>query len=55
MKIKVVCINNMHYPLSLKLDKEYEAKDNGDFYIIIDENLEFCQFPKEIFELQVSI
>lgn len=49
--IKVICINNDLYPLSLELNKEYDVKDMGDHYIIVDNNHEDCNFPKEIFKI----
>lgn len=49
--VKVICINNDYYPLSLLLNKEYEAKEEDFFYIIIDENLEEYYYPKEIFKV----
>jgi hypothetical protein len=47
--IKVICINNEYYPLSLQLNKEYEAKEEDNCYIILDETLEEYYYPKEIF------
>lgn len=47
--MKVVCINNDNYPLSLELRKEYEVLETNNFYIIIDKNLEDCKYPKNCF------
>lgn len=49
--IKIICINNDYYPLSLKLNKEYEAKEHEFYYIILDETLEEYYYPKEIFNV----
>jgi hypothetical protein len=46
----VICIDNKNYPISLELNKEYQAKESENFYIIIDSNLEDNYFPKNIFE-----
>ena len=53
--MKIICINNDNYPLSLELNKEYEAKEIGNFYVLIDCNLENCYYPKEIFKLNNNI
>jgi hypothetical protein len=50
--IKIICVNNDFYPLSLHLNKEYEAKEEGFFYIILDETLEEYYYPKELFKLK---
>lgn len=52
MILKIKCISNLNYPLSLKLHEIYEAIEIKDFYLILDENLEYCEFPKELFELE---
>lgn len=52
--MKVICINNNYYPLSLELNKEYEVVENGDYFIITDDNLEDCEYPKELFRLLQS-
>jgi len=54
--MRVKCINNKNYPLALEIDKEYEVveKDNY-FFIIVDENLEECEYPKSIFEIKKNI
>jgi hypothetical protein len=49
--MKVICINNNYYPTSLELNKEYEAKEHESFYLILDENLEECYYPKELFRI----
>jgi len=46
----VICIDNKNYPTSLELNKEYQAKESENFYIITDSNLEDNHFPKNIFE-----
>lgn len=51
IKIKIICINNDYYPVSLKLNKEYEAKEHELYYIILDETLEEYYYPKEIFKV----
>lgn len=47
--IKIICVNNDYYPASLKLNKEYDAKEDGLFYIILDETLEEYYYPKNLF------
>jgi len=48
--VKIICINNDYYPVSLQLNKEYEAKEDYFYYIILDESLEEYYYPKEIFK-----
>lgn len=48
-KIKITCINNKNYPVSLEMNKQYEAIDNGFFYVIVDDNFDEYEYPKEIF------
>jgi hypothetical protein len=51
--MKVTCINNKYYPLSLSLNKIYNVeRETSVNYIIIDENYEECEYPKEIFEIK---
>lgn len=47
--MKIICIDNRQYPLSLELNKEYEARETEDSYVIVDENSEDCEYPKKIF------
>lgn len=47
----VICINNEYYPLSLELNKEYSVRETEKSYIIVDGNLEECEYPKEIFRV----
>lgn len=49
--VRVICINNDHYPVSLQLNKEYEAKEYDNFYIIIADNLEPEKFSKDLFKI----
>lgn len=48
-KANVICIDNLNYPISLQINKIYEVLENDFFYIIIDENYDEHQYPKEIF------
>jgi hypothetical protein len=48
--VLIICINNDQYPLSLELNKEYYANETKNSYIIIDENYEDVEYPKEIFK-----
>jgi hypothetical protein len=50
--INVICINNEHYPVSLELNKEYEAKEQGDFYLIMNNDLEYEKFLKILFKIK---
>lgn len=52
--MKVICINNDYYPLSLEIDKEYDAIEKGNRFIITDDNLEDCEYPRELFRLLQS-
>jgi hypothetical protein len=46
----IICINNFGYPLSLELNKQYYfVSEKENHYIILDENLEECEFPKDLF------
>lgn len=48
-KVNIICINNFDYPISLEINKKYEALDIGFFYLIVDENYEDNEYPKDIF------
>lgn len=48
-KVNVICINNSNYPISLEINRTYEALESDFFYIIIDENHDDHEYPKEIF------
>lgn len=48
-KIKVICIDNANYPISLEVNKEYEGVDCGIYYMITDENHDSYEYPKELF------
>jgi hypothetical protein len=48
-KVTIICIDNSNYPISLEINKTYEALESDFFYIIIDENYDHYEFPKEIF------
>lgn len=50
--MRVICVDNKNYPLSLELNKEYEVLEKGDFFILIDKNLEDCEYPKKLFEIK---
>lgn len=50
--MRVICINNKHYPLSLEINKEYEVIEKNNHYLIVDHNLEDCEYPKDIFEIK---
>jgi hypothetical protein len=51
--MKVICINNSYYPVSLSLNKIYNVeRETKVGYIIIDENHESWEYPKEIFEIK---
>lgn len=48
--MRVECINNDYYPASLTLKKQYlVVKEEGIFYVILDDSLEEYFFPKELF------
>jgi hypothetical protein len=47
--MKVICINNINYPLSLEINKEYEVIEKNNYFIVVDSNLEDCEYPKELF------
>ena len=47
--MKVICINNNDYPLSLELNKEYEVLEKDNLYVLLDHNLEDCEYTKELF------
>jgi hypothetical protein len=50
--MRVICINNKNYPLSLYLNKEYEVvRVEEFFYVILDETLEEYLYPIELFEI----
>lgn len=50
--MRVVCIDNSYYPLSLSLNKEYNViKDKDGFFSIIDNSLEEYFFPKNLFKV----
>jgi hypothetical protein len=51
MKIIIICVDNTNYPVSLELNKKYEATQNGNYYCIIDENFEDYKYPIEIFKV----
>ena len=48
-KIRIICIDNTNYPVSLEVNKEYEGVDCGISYMIVDENYESYEYPKELF------
>lgn len=48
----VICVNNSSYPVSLEVNKEYEAKEIDGFYQILDETLEEYLYPKEFFKIK---
>lgn len=50
--MRVICIDNKNYPLSLEINKEYEVLEKNDNFIIVDENLEDCEYPKSMFEIK---
>jgi hypothetical protein len=50
--MRVICINNKNYPISLSLNKEYEVVRTEEFfYVILDETLEEYLYPIELFEI----
>lgn len=50
--MQVICINNSYYPVSLSLNKKYNVlREEGLFYIIVDESYEEYLFPKELFKV----
>ena len=51
--MQVICKDNSYYPLSLCLNCKYKViKETDISYIIIDENKEEHNYPKEIFEVE---
>lgn len=51
--MKVTCISNKYYPLSLSLNKVYDVKKETNVgYAIVDENYEEWEYPKEMFEIK---
>lgn len=54
--MKVICINNTYYPVSLKVGKIYNIeRENEVSYIIVDENQEEVSYPKKLFEVQKNL
>jgi|694.fasta_scaffold45954_3 hypothetical protein len=54
--MKVICISNLYYPLSLSLNKEYQVfREKEFFYSILDDNLEEYFFPKNLFKVIENI
>jgi hypothetical protein len=50
--MRVICINNKDYPISLVLNKEYDVvRRDGFFYVILDESLEEYLYPVDFFEV----
>jgi hypothetical protein len=50
--MRVICINNKNYPVSLSLNKEYEVvRIEEFFYVILDETLEEYLYPIDFFEI----
>jgi hypothetical protein len=50
--MRVICINNSYYPLSLTLNKEYQVvREKECFYSIMDDNLEEYFFYKDLFKV----
>ena len=50
--MRVICINNEGYPLSLKLRAEYTVHIvEENFYVIVDEYLEDQRYPLHLFEI----
>jgi hypothetical protein len=51
--MKVICIDNRYYPLSLEIGKEYKViKEENEFYFIEDFNGEEYFYPKNLFEIK---
>lgn len=50
--MRVICINNIDYPLSLEVNKEYDVLEEGNYYYIVDDNLEDWKYPKYLFEIK---
>ena len=49
--MRVICIKNKDYPISLILNKEYTVtRTEGFFYIILDASLEECLYPADFFK-----
>ena len=50
--IRVKCLRDVHYGISLKKGKIYEARDCGKgWFALIDETGEEYAYPPEIFEI----
>lgn len=50
--MRVICINNDYYPLSLTLNKEYFViREKDDFYSIMNDNFEEYFFYKNLFKI----
>ena len=50
--MKVICTDNLYYPLSLVVGNIYfVVKETKEFYIILDKNQEEYNYPKQIFEI----
>ena len=50
--IKVKCLFDIHFGLSLKKDKIYEARDCGKgWFALIDETGEEYAYPPQLFEI----
>ena len=50
--MKIKCINNESYRISLELGKVYDAKKIADhFYALVDETGEEYGFPHALFEI----
>jgi hypothetical protein len=48
--MRVICINNNDYPISLTLNKEYIVVYQEEFfYSLLDDSLEEYIFPKNLF------
>jgi len=53
--MKVICVNNKYYPVSLFLGRIYSVeRETKVGYIILDENQEECEYPKELFEIKID-
>lgn len=50
--MRVICIDNKDYPLSLNINKEYEVLEDGNYYLIVDDNSEDWKYPKYLFEIK---
>ena len=50
--IKVRCLEDVHYGLSLKEGKVYDARDCGrGWYAVVDESGEEYAYPPKLFEV----